>query len=94
MLIDNLSTFLTMTNMCVTVGMEPPRRGPFENHRMANVAKYLKESKHELGKVIWPNKNELTKYSLLVIGVSLVLAAFMGGVDLIFSSILEHVLGL
>ena len=50
---------------------------------MLKLVTYAKECRQELGKVIWPNRKELTNGTLLVIGVSLALAAFLGVVDYI-----------
>lgn len=46
---------------------------------------YLKEAKTELKKVTWPNRKEITKNTLLVIGISLAMAAFLGTLDYFFS---------
>lgn len=50
---------------------------------MSRLATYIRESRAELQKVLWPNRQELVRHSLLVIGVSLALAAFLGAVDYI-----------
>jgi len=49
------------------------------------ITNYLKESKAELKKVTWPTKKEVTKHTLLVIGISLAVAAFLGSLDYLFS---------
>ncbi len=43
---------------------------------------YLRSSKHELTKVTWPSKESTTRYSILVITVSLAVAAFFGILDM------------
>lgn len=43
--------------------------------------RYLSESREELRKVTWPNRQTATKYSLVVIVLCVVLAAFFGGLD-------------
>lgn len=43
--------------------------------------RYLRGAREELCKVSWPNRQTTTKYSLVVIGLCLVLAAFFGGLD-------------
>ncbi len=43
--------------------------------------RYLRESKEELGKVTWPSKQDVIRYSTLVIGVSVAVAAFFAGLD-------------
>ncbi|MBI4257040.1 preprotein translocase subunit SecE [Candidatus Uhrbacteria bacterium] len=50
---------------------------------------YLRESREELRKVSWPNRQTTTKYSLVVIGLCLVLAAFFGGLDWVLNKGLE-----
>lgn len=50
---------------------------------------YLKTSKTELKKVVWPTKKETTNYTLLVIGISLAVAIFLGVLDYIFTLGLE-----
>ena len=50
---------------------------------------YLKEVRLELGKVNWPNREQTTRYTILVIGVSLAVALFLGGLDYIFSWVLN-----
>jgi preprotein translocase SecE subunit len=42
---------------------------------------YIKDAKAELGKVSWPSKKTTIKYSLFVVGVSIILAAFFTGFD-------------
>lgn len=51
---------------------------PLKNNKLTN---YLKESYKELKKVIWPSKKETWRYTLLVIGISLVVASFLGAMD-------------
>lgn len=49
------------------------------------VVEYFRTSQIELKKVIWPSKKETTRYSILVIGMSLVVAVFFGILDYIFN---------
>jgi len=58
-----------------------------KNNRLFN---YLKESRTELKKVTWPTKKETTKYTFIVIVISLAVAAFLGGLDFVF----QYLLGL
>ncbi|MFH1427937.1 MAG: preprotein translocase subunit SecE [Patescibacteria group bacterium] len=46
---------------------------------------YIKASFEEMKKVTWPTKKETRNYTLLVIGISLAVAAFLGSLDYIFS---------
>ena len=56
------------------------------------IAQYFLTSKAELKKVVWPTKKEVTAYSLLVIGVGLALAFFLGGLDYIFNLGIEFLI--
>lgn len=49
---------------------------------MANRALvYLKESRDELRKVVWPTRQKTANDTLLVIAISLVVAVFLGVID-------------
>ncbi len=50
---------------------------------------FLKDVQLEVKKVNWPTRKETLKYTLIVIGVSAVVAAFLGGLDYIFSTLLN-----
>lgn len=50
---------------------------------------YVKASVLEMKKVTWPTKKETVNYTVLVIGVSLAVAVFLGGLDFIFQIGLE-----
>ena len=56
------------------------------------LAAYLRDSYAELKKVNWPSKKETVRYTLIVIGISLSVALFLGALDLIFSYLLRIVL--
>jgi preprotein translocase subunit SecE len=53
---------------------------------------YVKESVVELKKVTWPTKKETYRYTILVIAISLAVAAFLGGLDFIFNMGLEFLI--
>ncbi len=46
---------------------------------------YLKGSIEEMKKVTWPTKKETQSYTLLVIGISLSIAVFLGAIDYVFA---------
>lgn len=56
------------------------------------ITDYFKTSKVELKKVVWPTKKDTIRYSLIVIGMSLAVAAFLGILDFIFNIGLERLL--
>jgi preprotein translocase subunit SecE len=53
------------------------------------VITFLKEVRLEMKKVNWPTKEETIKYTLIVIGISVVVAIFLGGFDILFTALLE-----
>lgn len=53
---------------------------------------YFKDSKNEIKKVTWPNKKEIKQHTLLVIGISLATALFLGAVDYILTQILDKII--
>ncbi|MDP2927061.1 MAG: preprotein translocase subunit SecE [bacterium] len=53
---------------------------------------FLKGVWLEARKVNWPTKKEVLRYTLLVIGVSFILAVFLGGVDFLFTTGLNRVI--
>lgn len=52
---------------------------------MSKIKRYIQEAIEELKKVSWPSKKETYQYTLLVIGISLVVAAFLGALDFGFN---------
>ena len=56
------------------------------------VVNFLKEARVELSKVVWPTRQELIRHTLIVIGMSLFTALFLGVLDLAFNQILERVI--
>ncbi len=54
------------------------------------IKKFFSEIVSEAKKVNWPTKQQAFNYTLLVIGLSLAVAAFLGLMDFIFLKILER----
>lgn len=50
---------------------------------------YLKASRVELKKVVWPSRREIIQHTALVIGVSIGVAFFLGGIDYILTLLIE-----
>lgn len=60
---------------------------------MANkLITFFKESKVELKKVNWLTKKQTINYTLLVIGISLAVALFLGGLDVFFGKLLDRLI--
>ncbi|MDD3085418.1 MAG: preprotein translocase subunit SecE [Candidatus ainarchaeum sp.] len=52
---------------------------------MGKLSNYFKESIAELKKVTWPSKKETYRYTFLILGISLLVAVFLGALDFIFN---------
>lgn len=50
---------------------------------------FLKEARIELKKVTWPTRRETIRYTAAVIMMSLAVAAFLGGLDAVFTFLLN-----
>ncbi len=60
---------------------------------MANkLINYLQGSVEEMKKVTWPSKKETQNYTLLVIGISIALALFLGALDYILAWALKLII--
>ncbi len=59
---------------------------------MDKIISYIKASIEEMKKVTWPTKKETYNYTLLVIGISIALALFLGAVDYIFNYGLQSII--
>lgn len=53
------------------------------------VKSYIQESYLELKRVNWPTKDETVRMTLVVIGMSLVMAVFLGSLDFLFRYLLK-----
>ena len=56
---------------------------------MDRIIKFIKESRAELKKVVWPTREETIRHTLTVIVMSGALALFLGGVDYVLQFILK-----
>lgn len=53
------------------------------------ITNFLKEVQLEVKKVNWPTKEETLKYTFIVIVFSVLVAIFLGGLDVIFNNLLK-----
>jgi preprotein translocase subunit SecE len=62
----------------------------FIKNILNKIITFLKEVKTEMNKVNWLTKEEIIKYTLIVVAVSMILAIFLGGLDFIFIYLLNR----
>ncbi|HLD26075.1 MAG TPA: preprotein translocase subunit SecE [Candidatus Andersenbacteria bacterium] len=53
---------------------------------------FIREAREELKKVSWPDRTTTIRYTIIVVAASLVMGAVVGGIDYIFTLLLELVL--
>ncbi|PIR47631.1 preprotein translocase subunit SecE [Candidatus Uhrbacteria bacterium CG10_big_fil_rev_8_21_14_0_10_50_16] len=56
---------------------------------VARLRDYVRDSIEESKKITWPTRKETMRYSALVIGITLLVAAFFGVLDYIFTLLLQ-----
>lgn len=59
---------------------------------MEKIVNYIKSAIAEMKKVTWPTKKETTQYTILVIIISLGIAALLGGFDYLFNLGIQAIL--
>ena len=58
---------------------------------MTTPISFLRETRDELKKVVWPSRQEIIRLTFVVIMVSLVVGLFLGGLDFVFVKIIGTV---
>ncbi|MBI4276470.1 preprotein translocase subunit SecE [Candidatus Uhrbacteria bacterium] len=56
----------------------------------SKIGSYVVEAIGEMKKVVWPTRQETMQHTLLVIGISLGVAFFIGAVDYVFNFGIEQ----
>lgn len=56
---------------------------------LKSIIPFLRETKGELKRVTWPTRKQATQYTLIVIGASLAVAFFLGGLDFVFTYLIN-----
>ena len=72
-----------MSKATTTVGPKPDN----------GLVRYLKETRAELRKVTWPTRQQAINLTLIVLAVTIVMALFLGAVDLIFATLMRLLAG-
>ncbi len=61
----------------------------YEKIMVGKGVNFLKEVKMEVQKINWPGREQTIRYTTVVLGISLVIALFLGGLDFLFTLLLE-----
>ncbi|MFQ5401176.1 MAG: preprotein translocase subunit SecE [Anaerolineae bacterium] len=57
------------------------------------ISRYYRETRGELRKVTWPTRDESWRLTLIVLGVTVLMSAFLWVFDTIFRDSLQFILG-
>jgi len=61
---------------------------------LQKIKSFFKEVYIEMRKVNWLTRSELLRYTLIVVAVTIIVAAFLGGLDYLFSTLIKKLAGL
>jgi preprotein translocase subunit SecE len=56
---------------------------------MTSPITFVSQTYDELKKVVWPTRDELTKLTIIVLFISLIVGVYIGGIDIILTKITE-----
>jgi preprotein translocase subunit SecE len=59
--------------------------------RVESLERWYRETRAEMAKITWPDQETTRNLTIVVIGVSIVLGLFLGGIDFILVKILEAI---
>ncbi len=71
----------------VLASAKEPQVALVNEKREGGLQRWLRETRAELRKVTWPTREEALRLTYVVIGLSLVMGAVLGGADFIFNSL-------
>ena len=60
---------------------------------MTSPAQFVRQVKQEISKITWPSRGDTLRGTIVVIGASVLLAAFLVCVDLVFAAVVGAVVG-
>ncbi len=66
------------------------RRRNEQQNQQPWIVRFLRETYDELRKVVWPTPEELYRYTLVVVVTVIVIAGFIGAVDLGLSEVAKR----
>jgi preprotein translocase subunit SecE len=60
---------------------------------MTSPVKFLQETRTELSLVVWPKKDEVVRLTGVVLITSIIVGAYIGGLDYIFTQAVSFLIG-
>lgn len=65
------------------------RRGVASSERTEGLRKFIRETMAEIRKVVWPDRETTRNLTIVVIALSIVLGALLGGLDFVLFEVFE-----
>ncbi len=59
---------------------------------MQKIKKFFTEVKTEIVKVSWPSREEITASTLVVVTLSIILAIYVGLIDVLFANVIRGII--
>ncbi len=59
-----------------------------------NPGEFIRQVRTEIGKVVWPSRQETVQTAIMVLIMTIILAVFFLGVDAVFAAIVKGLLAL
>ncbi|MEI7719651.1 MAG: preprotein translocase subunit SecE [bacterium] len=56
------------------------------------ITNYFKEVKGEMKHVLWPTRQQAIVYTVMVIGISIAVAVYLGLLDYLFAAIIKKII--
>jgi preprotein translocase subunit SecE len=72
---------------------EKARAGDDRPRRFSGVQRFVRETRSELKKVVWPSRETAINLTLIVAGVSLAVGIFLGLIDLALREFFKLIVG-
>ena len=60
---------------------------------MQSLVTYLKNVKAEMAHVVWPDRNQAIRHTILIIVISAVVALFIVALDYVFTGVVARLIG-
>ena len=60
---------------------------------MKSLATYLKNVRGEMAHVVWPDRNQAIRHTILIVIISALVALFITGLDYVFTGVVARLFG-
>ena len=79
--------------MAKSAGRKPKAGSKGKRRRENAIVRYFRETMAELKCVSWPNREEATRLTLIVLATTVAMSAFLGIVDLLSTQLFSVLIG-